>query len=71
MLDAAFAIPGDLQAATGGYRYDREVLGLLPEFGVNGHHLELPGSFPNPTDDDLDLTRQLLAQVRPKSPILG
>ena len=70
MLDAAFAIPGDLQAATGGYRYDREVLGLLPEFGVNGHHLALPGSFPSPTDDDLALTRQLLAQVHPQSPIL-
>lgn len=70
MLDAAFAIPGDLHAATGGYRYDREVLALLPEFGVNVYHLALPGSFPTPTDDDLALTRQLLGQLHPETPIL-
>lgn len=70
MLDAAFAIPGDLNAVTGGYGYDRQVLALLPEFGVNAHHLALPGSFPSPTDDDLALTRRLLEQLHPATPIL-
>ncbi len=70
MLDAAFAIPGDLNAATGGYGYGRQVLALLPEFGVNGHRLALPGSFPSPTDDDLTLTRRLLEQLHPTTPIL-
>lgn len=70
MLDVAFAIPGDLEAATGGYGYARNVLALLPKFGINGHHLALPGSFPTPTDDDLTLTRQLLEQLHPSTPIL-
>ncbi|MFY0614543.1 MAG: glycosyltransferase family 4 protein [Hyphomicrobiaceae bacterium] len=70
MLDVAFAIPGDLASATGGYGYARKVLDLLPEFGINGHHLALPGSFPTPSDDDLTLTRQLLEQLPASTPVL-
>lgn len=70
MIDAAFAIPGDIDAATGGYAYDRKVLHLLPAAGVNGHHLELPGSFPDPGRDDLERTRRLIDQIHPETPIL-
>ncbi len=70
MIDAAFAIPGDLVAATGGYAYARKVLQHLPDHGVQGHHLALPGSFPEPTEDDLELTRRLLDQIHPETPIL-
>ena len=44
---AAFAIPGDINLPTGGYTYDRRVLALLPQFGVDARHLELPGSLPD------------------------
>ena len=30
MIACAFAIPGDIDLATGGYAYDRRVLALLP-----------------------------------------
>ena len=70
MIDAAFAIPGDIEAATGGYAYDRKVLQLLPAAGVNGHYLELPGSFPEPTDADLTRTKRLIDQIHPETPIL-
>jgi glycosyltransferase involved in cell wall biosynthesis len=70
VIDIAFAIPGNLDAATGGYAYARKVLQLLAQNGINCHHLELPGSFPNPTGDDLTLTRRLLDQIHPETPIL-
>ncbi|CAA2141014.1 glycosyltransferase family 4 protein [Hyphomicrobium sp. ghe19] len=60
MAEAAFAIPGDLKATTGGYAYDRRVIELLPAFGVPVSVLSLPGSFPNPDANDLDETRRIL-----------
>jgi glycosyltransferase involved in cell wall biosynthesis len=56
----AFAIPGDLGLATGGYAYDREVLKRLPAHGVAATHLALPGSFPDPTAEDMAETGRLL-----------
>ncbi|QPH52781.1 glycosyltransferase family 4 protein [Pontivivens ytuae] len=52
-----FAIPGDLEMRTGGYAYDRHVLAALPGL----RHVALPGSFPAPTDADLEETRALLS----------
>ena len=63
MTPAAFAIPGDINLPTGGYMYDRRVLALLPQFGVVARHLELPGSFPEPTEADLAETARILAGV--------
>jgi hypothetical protein len=54
MHEIAFLIPGDLELPTGGYAYDRAVLKLLPQFGVRAIQVALPGSFPNPTPEDLD-----------------
>ncbi len=63
MTRCAFAIPGDIALPTGGYAYDRKVMRLLPEFGVEVAHLPLPGSFPAPTEADLaQASRLLLAQ---------
>lgn len=70
MIDAAFVIPGDIDAATGGYAYARKVLHLLPEFGVAAHHIALPGSFPEPSEEDLAITRRLLEQLHPSTPVL-
>jgi glycosyltransferase involved in cell wall biosynthesis len=65
MTPAIFAIPGDIELPTGGYMYDRRVLGLLPQMGVAARHLQLPGSFPNPSAADLSETGRLLAGIAP------
>ena len=51
MTKVQFAIPGDIGTPTGGYVYDRQVMALLPRFGVDVAHLPLPGGFPAPTAD--------------------
>lgn len=56
MVEAYFAIPGDLDSPTGGYAYDRRLMAMLPAFGVDARHFALPGSFPNPSDDDIAAT---------------
>ena len=60
---AAFVIPGDLSLPTGGYGYDRRVLARLPAYGVDVHHVALPGSFPFPTLDDLAATEAIFADL--------
>ncbi len=70
MTRAVFAIPGDIDLATGGYTYDRRVLALLPRFGVEVRHLQLPGSFPAPAAADLDETAQQLAAVAPEDVLM-
>src|SRR5215467_14458737 len=70
MLEALFAIPGDLDLPTGGYAYDRRVLELLPQFGVAAQHLPLPASLPAPTAAALDETARALAGVVPPAVLL-
>ncbi len=60
MTAAVFAIPGDINLPTGGYMYARHVLALLPQFGIQVRHLELPGSFPAPSAADLAETARRL-----------
>ncbi len=57
----AFAIPGDIDAPTGGYGYDRRLLREWRQAGIEARHLALPGSFPFPAAEDLAATEQLLA----------
>ena len=61
MPEVVFAIPGELSTPTGGYRYDREVMERLPEFGWRARHLALPGDFPAPSPASLAETARLLA----------
>jgi len=67
---AIFAIPGDLATPTGGYAYDRRVLALLGEYGIDARLLTLPGSFPRPGAEDLEITRQALSAVSPDDVLL-
>ena len=46
MLEIAFAVPGCLDAPTGGYGYARKLLALAPGFGVNLTPVRLPDGFP-------------------------
>lgn len=70
MPDVWFAIPGDLNALTGGYGYARRLMAALPATGWTPHHVPLPGSFPNPTAGDLGTTQDILAQLPPGAPVL-
>ncbi|MCO5091585.1 glycosyltransferase family 4 protein [Bosea sp. (in: a-proteobacteria)] len=63
MSGIVFAIPGDIDAPTGGYAYDRHLLREWRKAGVAARHLALPGSFPAPTPQDLARTQQLLAGI--------
>jgi glycosyltransferase involved in cell wall biosynthesis len=66
VLEVAFAVPGCLDAPTGGYCYARKLLALAPGFGVKLTPIRLPGGFPHPSPDDLAETERLLsASQRP------
>ena len=66
MLEVAFAVPGCLDAPTGGYGYARKLLALAPGFGVNLTPIRLPDGFPHPSPDELAGTERLLsASLRP------
>jgi glycosyltransferase involved in cell wall biosynthesis len=48
-----FAVPGELDTATGGYAYDRRMMAELTDLGWTVRHLALPGRFPQPTAQDI------------------
>ncbi|HKK30356.1 MAG TPA: glycosyltransferase family 4 protein [Alphaproteobacteria bacterium] len=58
-----FAIPGDLDARTGGYLYDKRIAEGLRGCGWDVATLNLGGSFPNPTDVDMQEALSALAAV--------
>lgn len=63
MREVTFAIPGDISTPTGGYRYDRRVIDLLPQQGWKVRHLELPGDYPSPSEASLEKTVNLIADA--------
>lgn len=56
-----FAYPGDLDTATGGYRYDRQVIAELRVSGLTIETLSLPHLVPHPSQANLDSVAQTLA----------
>ncbi|MGI3170733.1 glycosyltransferase family 4 protein [Pseudooceanicola sp. C21-150M6] len=68
---AAFAVPGDITTPTGGYIYERRLLDGLRAQGRDLRHLELGGSFPDPTEQDMgDAIAQLQALEPDRAVIL-
>ena len=63
VVEAAFAVPGDLASPTGGYAYARHLLAHLPGCGIRVEHLPLPGGFPAPEDAALAEAADRLASV--------
>jgi glycosyltransferase involved in cell wall biosynthesis len=56
-----FAVPGDIEARTGGTIYDKTVMAELRGMGWAVEHLAWSASFPYPVKDDLDHVRRSLA----------
>jgi glycosyltransferase involved in cell wall biosynthesis len=65
-----FVIPGDLQAATGGYAYDRRMIAGLRDLGwqVTIHNLE--ASFPHPSAAALAHAQEIFATVPDQALVL-
>lgn len=65
-----FAIPGDLNARTGGYGYDRRLLIELRNLGVLVEHIALDASFPFPDAKALQHTEQIFAALPDQTIVL-
>lgn len=63
MAEVLFAVPGDLNTPTGGYRYDRRVMEELNKLGWNVRLIALPGDFPAPSATSLRETERLLNET--------
>ncbi len=70
MRGFAFAIPGDLSLATGGYAYDRRVMRECRAIGRTVTYLPLPGDFPNPSQASLAAAEAAFAGLPPDLPVL-
>lgn len=67
---AVFAIPGDMHRRTGGFIYEATALSTLNRMGFKTQHLQLPDSFPDPTQADMAKTLNLLDAVPHTVPII-
>ena len=70
MADLVFAVPGDLDAPTGGYEYARRLLAHLPAQSVEARLLALDGSFPTPDSAALAKTAAAFADLPDGVPLL-
>ena len=61
ILTLGFVIPGDLNAPTGGSRYDREVLTRFANHPINARVLGVSSRYPFPTLEDRKKTAALLS----------
>lgn len=67
---AAFAIPGDMHQKTGGYIYEKSLLYALRHAGRAVAHIELPGSFPGPSQAEMAASVATLAALPPDQPLI-
>lgn len=70
MTEAAFAVPGDLAAPTGGYAYARRLLAEAAGTGLRLRHVALPGGFPRPSAAELAQTGRILGALPAGRPVL-
>ena len=70
MREVTFAIPGDVDTPTGGYRYDRRVIDELRALSWDVKPLRLPGDFPAPSEDSLLKTERLFAATPAETPLM-
>jgi len=70
MKPGAFAIPGDIDQKTGGYIYEKSLLLALRAAGRQVAHVELPGSFPDPTDAQMSRAIAQLSALPTDQPVI-
>ncbi len=70
MTHLAFAIPGDLDAPTGGYAYDRRMIAGLRGLGWSVDVVPLGDGFPAPSRDDRNAAMAQLRALPPKYPVV-
>ena len=70
MIEAAFAVPGDLAAPTGGYGYARRLLAEAEGAGLRLRHVALPGGFPRPSARELAEAARILGALPAGQPVL-
>lgn len=70
LAPAAFAIPGDMHQKTGGYIYEKSLLLALRDTGRDVAHVQLPGSFPDPSPAEMAQTLATLADLPPEQPLI-
>lgn len=66
----SFAVHGDIHQPAGGYDFERHVLALLPDYGVQPTLVEIPGRFPEPDAKAQEEAERLLAQCPASAPLL-
>lgn len=70
MTPATFALPGDIDAKTGGTIYDSAVIEALRATGRAIAHLPLPGSFPFPPPADMAVALAALRALPEGRPVI-
>jgi len=70
LAHAIFAVPGDLNARTGGYGYARRVLAEARRAGLLLHHWPLPGGFPHASPERVAETLERLHRAPAGWPLL-
>lgn len=65
-----FITPGPLETETGGYVYDRHLVGGLRDLGWRVDHVAVGESFPEPTASDMDYAREVLTALRSDQPVI-
>lgn len=70
MRRVAFAVPGDFATPTGGYAYDRRMIGELQQLGWHIDILGLGDGFPWPSNQTRAAAQTLLMSVRRDEPIV-
>lgn len=58
-----FVVPGDIEAKTGGYGYDREIVAGLRRRGWCVQVVSLPGRYPSPSDHERAAAANALAAI--------
>ncbi len=70
MKSAAFAIPGDMHQRTGGYIYEKSLLLALRAGGRTVRHVQLPGTFPDPSPAEMAESVAALASLPADEPLI-
>ena len=69
-IRVAFAVPGDLSTPTGGYTYDRRIIGELRRLGFGVEAIDLGEGFPRPSAHTRARAMAKLADAPPGVPIV-